>query len=113
MLLNVVLRNGPARRCVYKPIVFAGVLLLHGAAGTAASAGDWPGWRNNGSGVSEETGLPDRWSSTENILWKTRVPGSGVSSPIVWKDRVVVTTTVEGATLGYAHRYLFSACSSN
>ncbi|MBI3838586.1 MAG: PQQ-binding-like beta-propeller repeat protein [Planctomycetia bacterium] len=37
---------------------------------------------------------PDRWSASENILWKTDVPGMGWSSPIVWGDRVVLTTCV-------------------
>jgi outer membrane protein assembly factor BamB len=37
---------------------------------------------------------PDRWSATDNILWKTELPGRGWSSPIVWGHRVVVTTCV-------------------
>ncbi len=37
---------------------------------------------------------PDRWSATENVLWKTDVPGLGWSSPIVWGDRVILTTCV-------------------
>ena len=41
-------------------------------------------------------GYPDTWSATENVLWKTPVPGSGNSSPIVWGDRVFVTTAYEG-----------------
>ncbi len=42
---------------------------------------------------------PDRWSATDNVLWKTDVGGLGWSSPIVWGDRVVLTTCVnEGAT---------------
>lgn len=39
-------------------------------------------------------GLPDRWNATENVAWKTPVPGRGWSSPIVWKDRVYLTTAV-------------------
>ncbi len=37
---------------------------------------------------------PDRWSATENVLWKTDVPGLGWSSPIVWGDRVFLTTCI-------------------
>jgi outer membrane protein assembly factor BamB len=58
-------------------------------------AEEWPGWRGpRGDGTSEETGLPVRWSSTENVRWKTPMPGVGHSSPVVWGDRVFVTTCV-------------------
>src|SRR6516165_882746 len=62
----------------------------------AARAEDWPGWRGpRGDGTSLETKVPLRWSSTENIRWKTPIPGKGHSSPIVWGDRVFVTTCLE------------------
>jgi len=55
--------------------------------------GEWPGWRGpHGDGVSEETDVPIRWSQTENVLWKTPIPGKGHSSPIAWGDRLFVTT---------------------
>ena len=45
-----------------------------------AIAGDWPGWRGpHGDGTSDETGLPLRWSQTENIAWKVAIPGKGHS----------------------------------
>ncbi|MSO81985.1 MAG: hypothetical protein EXQ53_01625 [Acidobacteria bacterium] len=57
----------------------------------------WPRWRGpSGQGLVTGSGYPDTWSSTENVLWKTPVPGSGNSSPIVWGDRVFVTTAYEG-----------------
>jgi outer membrane protein assembly factor BamB len=57
----------------------------------------WPRWRGpSGQGVVEGTGYPDTWSPTTNVLWKTRVPGSGNSSPVVWGDRVFLTTAREG-----------------
>jgi outer membrane protein assembly factor BamB len=53
----------------------------------------WPRWRGpGGQGVVSDAGYPDRWSATENVLWKARVPGRGHSSPIVWGDRLFVTT---------------------
>ncbi len=59
-------------------------------------AEDWPAWRGpRGDGTSRETGIPTRWSATENIAWKTPVPGIGHSSPIVMGDRVFVTTFIE------------------
>ncbi len=54
----------------------------------------WPRWRGpSGQGVVDDTGYPDTWSATTNVLWKTSVPGSGSSSPIVWDDRIFLTTS--------------------
>jgi hypothetical protein len=60
-------------------------------------AENWPGWRGpTGQGISAETGLPTKWSAAENVAWKTPIPGQGWSSPIVWDDRVFVTTATDG-----------------
>ena len=50
--------------------------------------------RTGRKGVSQERGLPERWSATENIAWKTDLRGLGASSPIVWGDRIFVTSQV-------------------
>lgn len=56
-------------------------------------AGDWPQWRGpSGNAVSDESGLPVRWGANENIAWKVALAGLGVSSPIVWGDKVFVTS---------------------
>jgi outer membrane protein assembly factor BamB len=56
------------------------------------SAADWTGFRGpGGQGVSTETDVPSKWSSTENIAWKAELPGPGASSPITLGDRVFVT----------------------
>jgi outer membrane protein assembly factor BamB len=53
----------------------------------------WPRWRGpSGQGLAQGSGYPDRWSTTQNVAWKVAVPGRGNSSPIVWGDRVLVTT---------------------
>ena len=58
-------------------------------------AENWPHWRGPAStGVSTETGLPERWSDTENVAWKASVRGLGISSPIVWGDHVFVTSQI-------------------
>ena len=63
------------------------------AAPQSVAERSWPHWRGPAaSGVSAETGLPLRWSSTDNIAWKAPLGGLGVSSPIVWGDRVFVTS---------------------
>ncbi|MDB5304792.1 MAG: Serine/threonine protein kinase, partial [Phycisphaerales bacterium] len=57
-----------------------------------ARAGDWPTWRGPaGNGVSDEKETPTSWSATENIVWKSPLPGGGNSTPIVWGDSVFVT----------------------
>src|SRR4051794_26491439 len=68
---------------------------------TVTSGADinWPQFRGPGSrGIAEGDGLPVRWSATENVEWKTDLPGRGWSSPIVWGNRVFVTTVVNSAT---------------
>jgi len=57
-------------------------------------AQNWPGWRGDGRGVSSEKNLPLKWSEEENVKWKTGIPGAGHSSPIVWGNRVFITTAV-------------------
>jgi outer membrane protein assembly factor BamB len=75
----------------------AGTLLLLGAApaiGAGLSA-NWPQFRGPGAlGVADHPGLPSHWGTNENVAWKVEVPGRGWSSPIVWGERVFVTTVV-------------------
>ena len=60
---------------------------------SVTQAQNWPGWRGpNGDGTSIETNLPIKWDSITNVLWKIPVPGIGYSSPIVWKDKLFLTT---------------------
>ena len=62
-------------------------------APTGAAMKYWPHWRGPSlQGIVEGKGYPDRWSEKENVLWKVAVPGRGHSSPIVWGDRIFLTT---------------------
>jgi len=71
------------------------VVLISVAAVTPAA--NWPQWRGpDGSGISTEKNLPATWTPTTNIKWKAAIPGRGHSSPIVWGNRIFVTTAVEG-----------------
>lgn len=55
----------------------------------------WPQWRGPfGSGVAPEADPPIEWSETKNIRWKLALPGRGHSTPILWGDRIFVTTAV-------------------
>jgi len=69
--------------------------LLLVASFSIVYAENWPGWRGPGSlGVSSEKGIPVKWNMSQNVKWKAEVPGLGHSSPIVWGNRVFVTTAV-------------------
>ncbi len=61
-----------------------------------AAAENWPGFRGpTRQGISHETGIPVKWSTTSNIEWKTPIPGEGWSSPIVFDNYVFVTTATD------------------
>jgi len=51
----------------------------------------WPGFRGDGSSTSTAKNLPLTWSPTENLSWRTPLPGYGQSSPVVWGGRAFVT----------------------
>jgi len=83
--------------------VWHGLLLLVGAflllapwafAGEPKSRdADWPCWRGpNADGVADRRQLPICWSQTENVRWSVKLPGWGTSSPVVYGDRVFVTS---------------------
>ncbi|MFN4257962.1 MAG: PQQ-binding-like beta-propeller repeat protein [Gemmataceae bacterium] len=56
----------------------------------------WPRWRGpSGQGVVADGVYPDTWSDTDNVLWKVELPGAGNSSPIIWKDRIFLTTSYD------------------
>ncbi len=61
---------------------------------------NWPQWRgHDGAGISVETSLPLEWSRDRNVLWKTPIPGRGHSSPVVWENRIFLTTDLEGEVI--------------
>ncbi len=54
---------------------------------------NWPNWRGPGrDGTSSETELPQKWSKTENVIWRTPLPGPAASTPIVWDNRIFLTS---------------------
>ncbi|HEY8187891.1 MAG TPA: PQQ-binding-like beta-propeller repeat protein [Pyrinomonadaceae bacterium] len=67
--------------------------------GTGSSKGSWPSFRGpQASGIAEGQNLPDRWNAKtgESILWRTPIPGLAHSSPVVWGNKVFVTTAISG-----------------
>ena len=70
----------------------------------AGSAADWPQWRGpGGQGISTESALPATWGPDENVAWKTALPGSGRSQPIVWGNRVFLTADVDAGPAPDGH----------
>lgn len=61
----------------------------------ASWGSDWPQFRGpHANGLTEEAKLPTEWGADKNILWKIKLPGVAWSQPIVWGDKVFVTTAV-------------------
>ncbi len=73
----------------------AAAIIATACAPPAAAQEGWPRFRGPGAlGVAEESGLPETWSTTENVAWVRDIEGFGWSSPIVWGDTVFLTTVV-------------------
>lgn len=61
----------------------------------AQSADSWPQWRGpDQTGVAADANPPTMWNETENVRWKTRLPGQGHSTPIIFADRIFVTAAI-------------------
>jgi outer membrane protein assembly factor BamB len=67
-------------------------ILVSSLAGLAR-ADNWPQWRGPANdGVSTETNLPTRWSASENVAWSLPMPGMAGSTPVVWGERLFLTS---------------------
>ena len=77
---------------------FALILTVLSMCSSDTFAENWPGWRGpRGDGTSGETSVPLRWNGKtgQNIAWKTAIPGTGHSSPVIWEDNIFLTTCIE------------------
>jgi outer membrane protein assembly factor BamB len=80
------------------------LILLVTLSVTAAipAADNWPQFRGpQGAGHSDATGLPVKWSETENVVWKTPIHDKGWSSPVVWGEQIWLTTAREDGKAFY------------
>lgn len=85
-------------------------LFLLTVAGLAGA--EWPSFRGpQASGVADKQNLPDKWDGEkgQGIRWKTPIPGLAHSSPILWGDRIFVTTAVSGRGAATFKRGLYGA----
>ena len=91
---------------------FAVVVFASLAAAPAVFAEDWPEFRGpTGQGHSTETGLPLNWSDTQNVRWKTAVPGRGWSSPVVVNGRVWLTTAAKDGSASVLRALAYDAAT--
>ena len=68
------------------------------AAAAAAADQNWPQWRGpQGTGLAPAGSPPITWSETSNLKWKVKIPGGGLSTPIIWDNRVFVQTALPAA----------------
>ncbi len=74
---------------------FLFAILAIGCGTTRLQAADWPQFRGpGGAGLSDQSQLPTEWSAEKNVVWKTALPGFGWSSPVIWGDKVFLTTAI-------------------
>jgi outer membrane protein assembly factor BamB len=73
--------------------VLAGVVVLAAGATGPARGENWPQWRGPAfNGSTTETHLPASFSQTENVAWSVRMPGPSGSTPVIWGDRLFVSS---------------------
>ena len=84
---------------VHTPVEDAAMITVEGDG-----AKYWPRWRGpSGQGLAVGKGYVDKWSDTENVKWKTKLETTGNGSPIVWANRIFLTTaSADGVRRGIA-----------
>jgi outer membrane protein assembly factor BamB len=84
-----------AARTTIRQLACAGLFFLVVAPVVSADTNNWPQFRGAQSdGLGTGDTLPEKWSSTENVVWKADLPGWGWSSPVIWGERIFVTAAV-------------------
>lgn len=80
------------------PFVVSTLVILVAPFAAAEDVSSWPTWRgSSGAGLARGAQPPTTWSDTQNIKWKTKIPGYGISTPIVWQDQLFLLTSIETA----------------
>ena len=74
-------------------IIYVLMLVFLSISGFLQAEDNWPHWRGPlHNGIIDAKNLPMKWSTTENILWKTPLPSWSAATPIIWEDRVFITS---------------------
>ena len=88
-------RSALARNHMFPRRTPMSVALTYLALTVVSASEQWPQFRGLSAGVvADDPALPDTWSQTENVVWKTDIPGLGWSSPVVWGDHIIVTSAI-------------------
>ncbi len=101
-----------------KMVVFvSSIILLSILASVDTYAGSgadyWPAWRGpDGTGTAKKSNPPLTWSETENIKWKVKVPGRGLSTPVIWADKIFFLTAENSDKEG-AYKFDFVCMDRN
>ncbi len=67
------------------------------AVNLSVVAGNWPQWRGpDGTSFAKAGDYPEKFSNTQNVLWKVKLPGKGSSTPVIWEDKIFVTSGNDG-----------------
>ena len=91
--------NRYIRFCGMSVFLLLAALISLGRSQQNSKDTNWPSFRGpNASGIAEGYPLPLTWDVTtsKNILWKTPIPGLGHSSPVVWGNRIFLSTSISG-----------------
>lgn len=76
-------------------LMITGFLLFTLTGEVSAQSDNWPQFRGpHVDGLAKGRTLPESWSTSENVVWKTELPGWGWSSPVIWGDKIFVTTAI-------------------
>jgi outer membrane protein assembly factor BamB len=74
---------------------------------------NWPQFRGSSGGIAEDKVLPVSWSTTENVVWKVDILGRGWSCPVVWGDKVFLTTVASEGNVEEARKGLYRGGDRN
>ena len=76
-------------------VLLSAAMLFPPGPGPTLGDDSWAAFRGDGSGITNLTNLPERWSPDEGVAWRSAIPGYGQSAPVIWKG-VIYVTSVEG-----------------
>jgi outer membrane protein assembly factor BamB len=94
--------HSSSRRFAVLAMFGTALLVGNSQVSSAPGLGDWPYWRGPAADGMAVGDAPVTWSATENVKWKTEIPGLGHSSPVIWGDYIFLTTAVKTGAAGAA-----------
>ena len=71
------------------------ILTVYSLAASVFAESNYPQYRGSPTGLADDKDLPTQWSTTKNVVWNTQIPGRGWSCPIVWGDKIFLTSVIK------------------